>query len=673
MICTMTSEQLETPRNIYHLDHTTKSTISPCNDARSSELCDDFETGSKSSKLSKVVTKCNPFHSASSEPQAKAQAPRCSSESAKRRDSRASTAGSTRSLELQRSHQEYLDSLIPPTRKEAARISSIQESKEVEVIKKNLGMGTNLTEDEKEKAAGLIQRNYRGYRERRQMNGMGLDPSSRWVDAVREAKYRNLTTPRARADSLQLPATDDDVHRPSGAQHHWKKISTIARRAAGDEDSDDPSEEDEELTEAEREARRQRRALAKQERRKAAKIMDLQYWLEATDLKHRYGSNLRTYHEEWKRADTHENFFYWLDFGEGRYVEAAGCPRERLDRECVRYLSREERQHYLVKIDREGRLCWAKNGARIDTSIHFKDSINGIVAEDDPAPVFVPAGGEAATGLQHDSTSSLSSSEESDDDDAHPHHHHENTSDRQAKYATPELDSAKGVKKVKHVSASTIFNKLLRSSVKKNTWIYVADTSFRLYVGIKQSGAFQHSSFLHGSRISSAGLIKIKDGRLDKLSPLSGHYRPPTSSFKAFVHSLKDEGVDMSHVSISRSYAVLVGLEAYVKTRRKGKKMVRSLVHHRDKLLDPEEVKRREEEARDKSESAARERRFLELQQQQESAEERAANVRLMEKLHLHRSSRTNESEPAESDLQAPGTGPENGIAPEGRRNVEHV
>ena len=35
-------------------------------------------------------------------------------------------------------------------------------------------------------------------------------------------------------------------------------------------------------------------------------MMDLQYFLEMVDLKHRYGSNLRTYHEEWKKADTKE-------------------------------------------------------------------------------------------------------------------------------------------------------------------------------------------------------------------------------------------------------------------------------------------------------------------------------------------------------------------------------
>ena len=235
------------------------------------------------------------------------------------------------------------------------------------------------------------------------------------------------------------------------------------------------------------------------------------------------GSNLRTYHEEWKKSNTNENFFYWLDYGEGRYIDCQGCPREQLDREQVRYLSKEERLDYLVKIDKEGRLCWAKNGVRIDTTEKFKDSIHGIVPDTDTTPPYAPIGAEAATGLQ-DTASETS-------DSSHDPEHHDNEADseieRANKYVTREYDGSRGMKKVKHVSAATVFNKLLRGSIKKNTWIFVADTSFRLYVGIKQSGAFQHSSFLHGSRISAAGLIKVKEGKLSKLSPLSGHYRPP--------------------------------------------------------------------------------------------------------------------------------------------------
>ena len=36
--------------------------------------------------------------------------------------------------------------------------------------------------EEQRQAAQLIQRNYRGYRERRQLQGMGLDASARWAE-----------------------------------------------------------------------------------------------------------------------------------------------------------------------------------------------------------------------------------------------------------------------------------------------------------------------------------------------------------------------------------------------------------------------------------------------------------------------------------------------------------
>lgn len=89
-----------------------------------------------------------------------------------------------------------------------------------------------------------------------------------------------------------------------------------------------------------------------------------------------------------------------------------------------------------------------------------------------------------------------------------------------------------------------------------------------LYVGIKKTGGFQHSSFLYGARVTAAGLIKVgltcaarlpsaladsrrcsapqvDKGKLTSLSPLSGHYRAGTMHFKAFVRSLQERKVDM--------------------------------------------------------------------------------------------------------------------------------
>ena len=130
----------------------------------------------------------------------------------------------------------------------------------------------------------------------------------------------------------------------------------------------------------------------------------------------------------------------------------------------------------------------------------------------------------------------------------------------------------------------------------------------------------------------------------------------------------------MSHVSISRSYAVLVGLEAYVKTRRRGKQLFQKLLYHRDKLLSPVEVAEKEEAERDKSESAAKEKKFLEEKEAQREAE--STTTKLKEKLHItHTNTEAREHPTGETkswekdpDIQKAGTGPENAIAPEGNR-----
>ncbi|KAG5941811.1 hypothetical protein E4U60_007613 [Claviceps pazoutovae] len=550
----------------------------------------------------------------------------------------------------------YMDSLVLPSQHQFERIAQVQEEKEIQARRRakeqwrqrsasTSTSGTQHPSQDKERAqaAQVIQKTFRGYRARRELEGYSLNASTRWVAAVREAQFRQSTKPRASAigetavKNGEVLGLDDPVdYRPVSARQKWKKVSLVARRAGHDDsdtdtdtdfESDANSDVDGASIAESRNVMKQRNEKAKAERRQAARMMALQYFLEMVDSKHRYGSNLRMYHEEWKKSNTTENYFYWLDYGEGKNIELDTCPRDRLAREQVRYLSREERQYYLVRVDEEGRLCWAKTGARIDTTEEFKDSVHGIVPINDPTPAFRP--GEVAQ--QHGHV--IDNDSDSSDSDSSAESKRE--VDRAAKYADPNFDKSKGVKRVTHISASTIFNQLLRKSVKKNTWIFVADTSFRLYVGIKDSGGFQHSSFLQGSRISAAGLIKIKNGRLSSLSPLSGHYRPPTSNFRAFVRNLKDEGVDTSHVSISKSYAILVGLETYLKTRRKGKEWMGKLVRSKDKVLAPEEVKKKDEAQLDKSKSAATERYVVEREKEEESRRKSELGVgeRVVEKM----------------------------------------
>ncbi|KAK1780575.1 hypothetical protein QBC45DRAFT_104929 [Copromyces sp. CBS 386.78] len=616
---------------------------------------------------------------------------------------RSTSTRSYHSLPASALRQGYLDSLMPPTIKEFDQIAAIQAEREAQTKRKQLELrrrslehdqiqshflqppkdhgnpseplsrrsrGLSITDrlgltrqktdndkDARAKAAALIQRTYRGYRVRRQLEGFGLDPSRRWKHAIREAQWRELVKPCSRnnfglvdsgigmlddgGSGARCPTSES---RSSRARQNWKKVATIARRVAADVDSDGYSSDSSsssrpsssspgvESDEEKRKRRQQERSALKEarERRKAAaRMMGLQYLLEMVDLKHRYGANLRVYHEAWKQADTDESFFFWLDHGEGQAYDLEACSREQLERERIRYLSCEERQHYLVQVDDEGRLCWAKNGERIDTYGEWKDSVHGIVPIDDSSSPYVPANpSEHETRLfGHTGTGSASSEDDGGDDAEH---------DAVDEYVYPPTTSdgvptaTKTIKRFKnsrHISTGIIVDKLLRKSVRRNTWIFVADTNLRLYVGIKSSGAFQHSSFLQGSRIFAAGSIKIKDGRLTSLSPLSGHYRPPTSSFRAFMRSLQEEqGVDMSAVTVSKSYSVLVGMETYAKARTKGKEAVGKIRHQKDRVLAPERYRKRQEEAKDTSRSAARER---------EVVRENSVGGQLMQKLGI--------------------------------------
>ncbi|EAW12130.1 IQ calmodulin-binding motif protein [Aspergillus clavatus NRRL 1] len=337
---------------------------------------------------------------------------------------------------------------------------------------------------------------------------------------------------------------------------------------------------------------------------KVAKMMDQRYFLEMVDLKHRHGSNLRKYHNYWKDCSSTQNFFYWLDYGDGKNLELPDCPRAKLEQQQVRYLTREERFNYLATIDEAGLFRWAKTNELVSTDgTRYKDSLHGIVPIEEDAPQFrghSESGYPLAYASSSSSMSSLSSplSEDSAEDSAKGLNHG--------------YEDAKGVSKLAHVTPAVIRDRFARKpSKRKDMWIFVADTSFRVYIGIKEKGAFQHSSFLRGARIAAAGLIKIWNGQLRSVAPLSGHYRPPSANFRAFVHALQDQGVDMSHISITKSYAILAGMEGYTRTKHKFRTLheafdssKRRLFHDRD---EPTEAQVADEKAihKDNSECSA--------------------------------------------------------------------
>lgn len=376
----------------------------------------------------------------------------------------------------------------------------------------------------------LIQRVYRGYRTRRELQGRHLCYTNRWIDTLREVQAQQCQS------SPTLPA------RSPAAQAHrnWGHAVRVAKLARGDSNGRQASPKG-----------------IKPNPATISKAMDLQYFLEMMDLKHRHGSNLRKYHEYWKLTDSHENFFYWLDHGAGKDVELPACPRAKLEREQIRYLSREERLNYLVEVDKAGRLRWAKNNELVWTSnARYEDSTDGILPLSSPRPKTKRH--SSATFPSHSRAQSISSSDLDE---------------------TLDMDFKSESRVDAPLSRRRSIIKRLKDKLfdKDDWWIFVADPSYRLYIGIKSRGSFQHSSFLHGGRIAAAGMIKVRDGKLRDLAPLSGHYRPRSVNFHAFVHALQDQGADLSHVSVTKLYATLAGMEGYVGTKR-------SVIRAREKM-----------------------------------------------------------------------------------------
>jgi hypothetical protein len=264
------------------------------------------------------------------------------------------------------------------------------------------------------------------------------------------AHYNALTRPKSNTERF---STQDSRQR---TRLRWTQAGAAALRAG----SDDTSEEEGEDAEVKRERKRQREQYSK--------MMGIEYFLEMVDTKHRYGSNLRRYHKEWMSSDTSENFFYWLDHGAGKDLDLEDRPRKRLDTEQVRYLSREERKKYLVRIDEQGRFVWDRDGKPITTSPYFRDSVDGIVHESSDIPTWREVTtGEKPEPQQHwpsDDSSSMSSTISAGS--------HEDSS----KYANEEFHDAKGLAKLNHVSVDALKNHLLRKTTKKNTWIFVSQS-----------------------------------------------------------------------------------------------------------------------------------------------------------------------------------------------------
>lgn len=75
--------------------------------------------------------------------------------------------------------EEKKDPLALPPPEVLREIAAKQEAKAKEIRERR---AQEKKGDERHDAAKVIQKNYRGYRDRRALSGYGLDPSMRWIE-----------------------------------------------------------------------------------------------------------------------------------------------------------------------------------------------------------------------------------------------------------------------------------------------------------------------------------------------------------------------------------------------------------------------------------------------------------------------------------------------------------
>ncbi|KAJ6406536.1 hypothetical protein OIU84_010111 [Salix udensis] len=216
-----------------------------------------------------------------------------------------------------------------------------------------------------------------------------------------------------------------------------------------------------------------------------AQKLALQHWLEAIDPRHRYGHNLHFYYDIWSSSKSTEPFFYWLDIGDGKEVNLENCPRSKLQRQCIQYLGPVMSHPIPPQTP-------FVNPYISNFFMHLSKFSHGVLSLQKEREAFevIVEGGKLAyrqTGIFINTT---------------------------------------GDKK----------------------WIFVLSTSRSLYVGQKNKGVFQHSSFLAGAATTAAGRLVAQDGTLQAIWPYSGHYLPNEDNFKEFISFLEEHNVDMTNV-----------------------------------------------------------------------------------------------------------------------------
>ncbi|KAL9687638.1 hypothetical protein QQ045_032044 [Rhodiola kirilowii] len=243
------------------------------------------------------------------------------------------------SISFKRREMETLISITPPSpRKQNELVIKSIGNRMTGMQNKNSGSNsfkkvksaspTAYPEDSEHEAALKLQKVYKSFRTRRKLADCAVLVEQSWWKVLDFAELK-----RSSVSFFDLEKSETAISR-------WSRARTKAAKVG--------------------------KGLSKNDR---AQKLALQHWLEAIDPRHRYGHNLQFYYNKWLECQSREPFFYWLDIGEGREVNLVeGCPRSKLQRQCIKYLGPMEREMYEV-ILKDGKFMYKQNEELLNTSI----------------------------------------------------------------------------------------------------------------------------------------------------------------------------------------------------------------------------------------------------------------------------------------------------------------
>ncbi|CAG8456858.1 4356_t:CDS:2 [Ambispora gerdemannii] len=266
-------------------------------------------------------------------------------------------------------------------------------------------------------------------------------------------------------------------------------------------------------------------------------ILDNEHWLELYDKEHRYGANLKVYHDEWLKSKTPENFFDWLDKGEGALLNLS-VSREQLNQQKVKYLDKSERKQLKVII-KDGLLFYEYTNKLVHTNPSTKYLENH--AQKMSYDLTKLTGNLEKDGSPDEKNYVILTIKKNSDDG------------NKDKNLTNQKDIDESYLGVSAFGGEDDNTSMLSHDSGEDTnvkWIYVTDCYDNLYIHEKIKGHFHHSSFLAGGAICAAGGVKVYQGKLLEINPKSGHYKPGEKHFEALIEHLKSKELDTTYADI---------------------------------------------------------------------------------------------------------------------------